>query len=108
MDTIVCVLGSVLTRTVVRTSSGYPLLLLGGSIVTWPRLYRVVDPPLPTSDLDWLARPRLRTQGNSLLSKDRCTELTPVALRDVWRLVRTLGTMGSIIPTGQMSLITIP
>ena len=69
MDTIVCVLGSVLTRTVVRTSSGYPLLLLGGSIVTWPRLYRVVDPPLPTSDLDWLARPRLRTQGNSPIER---------------------------------------
>ena len=69
MDIIVYVLGSVLTRTVVRTSSGYPLLLLGGSIVTWPRLYRVVDPPLPTSDLDWLARPRFRTQGNSPIER---------------------------------------
>ena len=69
MDIIVYVLGSILTRTVVRTSNGYPLPLLGGSIRTWPRLYRVVDPPLPTSDPDWLARPRLRTQGSSPIER---------------------------------------
>ena len=69
MDTIVYVLGSVLTRTVVRTSSGYPLPRSGGSIVTWPQLYWAIDPPLPTSDLDWLARPRLHTQGNSPIER---------------------------------------
>ena len=37
--------------------------------MTWPRLYRVIDPPLPTSDLDWLARPRLRTQRNSPIER---------------------------------------